>query len=348
MTAPGADEHTAVPVLDVRGLEVAAGTMPIVRGVDLTLRTGQRLGIVGESGSGKSVTALSIMRLLRAPLHITGGQVLLDGVDLVRLSRRHLDGLRGNRISMIYQDPGRALNPLMRVGDQIVEAITLHRDVDRAVARRQAADLLGEVGVHDAARRMGAFPHEFSGGLRQRVMIAIALACEPGVLICDEPTTALDVTTQALVMNLIDRICAERGLSAILITHDLGVASGFCDDIAVMYAGQFVELSSVGALFEHARHPYSSALLASTVDLESPLEEPLPAISGNPPLPSEIGEGCAFRPRCPLAEPRCAVGTIPLRTIDDARVRCIVVEPATPVDPADSVARDRAAGEAAG
>jgi oligopeptide/dipeptide ABC transporter ATP-binding protein len=310
------------PVLDVAGLEVSVGSTPIVRGVGFALSAGRRLGIVGESGSGKTLTALAIMGLHRHPIRVTGGRVRLGETDLLGLSRRRLDRVRGRRISMIYQDPGSSLNPLMTIGAQIVEAIRLHQNVSRGVARDRAAHLLGEVGIPDPRGRVDAYPHEFSGGMRQRVMIAMALAGEPEVLLCDEPTTALDVTTQARVIDLIDRICHERGLAAVLITHDLGVAAGFCDDIAVMYAGQIVESAPVAALYASPGHPYSQALMSATIDLGADLLTPIPVIPGQPPLPEDLGGGCAFAPRCPLALDRCAEPVEP-RPVGTALVRCV-------------------------
>jgi oligopeptide/dipeptide ABC transporter ATP-binding protein len=310
-------------VLQVRDLEVCVGTTPVVRGVTFDLAPGERLGIVGESGSGKSLTALSIMGLHRDPVRVSGGQVLLGGTDLISLRRKDLDRVRGARVSMIYQDPGSSLNPLMKVGAQIVEAICLHEPVTRAQGRERAMQLLDDVGVPDPGRRLDSYPHEFSGGMRQRVMIAMALACRPDVLLCDEPTTALDVTTQSLVINLIDRLCRERGVATVLITHDLGLAAGFCDTMAVMYAGQLVEYSSTSNLFAHPRHPYSHALMSATVDLSADVNAALPAIAGQPPLPGTIGAGCAFQPRCSRAVQSCSVQDIPLGQVEESLVRCV-------------------------
>jgi oligopeptide/dipeptide ABC transporter ATP-binding protein len=309
-------------VLEVVDLQIAAGRTPIVRGVSFSLRAGMRLGIVGESGSGKTLTALALMGLHRPPIRVTGGQVRLAGTDLLGLRRRQLDRVRGNEISMIYQDPGSSLNPLMTIGAQVSEAIRLHADVSRAAARTRAAELLGEVGIPRARERLSAYPHEFSGGMRQRVMIAMALAGEPSVLLCDEPTTALDVTTQARVIDLIARICDARGLAAVLITHDLGVAAGFCDDIAVMYAGQIVELARTSELYARPRHPYSQALMAATIDTRVDPDRPIPAIGGAPPLPQDVPVGCAFAARCPMHQPRCDV-PVELRPVGDGMARCV-------------------------
>ena len=334
----------STPLLEVRDLEVSVAAAPVVRSVSFQLGRGERLGIVGESGSGKTLTALSIMGLHRAPVRVTGGQVLLGGTDILSLRRREMDKVRGARISMIYQDPATSLDPLMTVGAQIVEAIRLHEPVGRTQARDRAADLLGDVGVPNPRERLAAYPHEFSGGMRQRVMIAIALACQPELLLCDEPTTALDVTTQALVLQLLDRLCRERGVASVLITHDLAVASGFCDEIAVMYAGQVVEQSTAAAFFTCPAHPYSAALLSASVDLSADIGRPLPAIPGQPPLPDALGQGCAFRPRCPHAGEACATGEIPIFSVGAAKVRC--VRPLTDNGPGNPVATPIPAAEA--
>lgn len=312
--------------LEVSELHVSAGPLAILRGVSFQLAQGERLGIVGESGSGKTITALSIMGLLKSPARVTGGRVRLGDTDLLSLDRRGLNQVRGNRVAMIYQDPGAALNPLMTIGSQIVEAIRLHEKVPLGEARVRAAELLGEVGIPSPRERLSDYPHEFSGGMRQRVMIAMALSCNPEVLICDEPTTALDVTTQARVMNLIDRVCSERGVASILITHDMGVAAGFCDSIAVMYAGQLVERSSTENVFGRPQHPYTRALLAATLDLDSPVSGDLPTIPGSPPSPHQFDFACSFRDRCPYARTECGAQAIPLLSLGESDVRCIRAE----------------------
>ena len=312
--------------LEVRNLTVAAGPLSILRGVSFTLEQGGRLGIVGESGSGKSITALAIMSLLPNPARVTGGTLRLGNTDLRTLSRRGLDAVRGKRLAMIYQDPGSALNPLMSIGAQIVEAIRLHSKMTRKAAENRACELLDEVGIPDPQSRLKDYPHEFSGGMRQRVMIAMALSGDPEVLICDEPTTALDVTTQAIVMTLIDRVCQERGVAAMLITHDMGVAAGFCDEIAVMYAGEFVEQASTETLFSKPNHPYTRALLDATIDLRSPIGTVLPTIPGSPPAPQDLDIACAFRHRCPFAIAACAESAIELRHVGESDVRCIRAE----------------------
>jgi oligopeptide/dipeptide ABC transporter ATP-binding protein len=271
----------------------------------LQLRRGSRLGVVGESGSGKSLTALALMRLLHPPIELHG-EVLLDGQDLLKLSDRAMAAVRAQRISMIYQDPMSSLNPVFTVGKQIIEAVRLGSAVSTAQARRRAVELLGEVGVPEPTRRVDSYPHEFSGGMRQRVMIAMALASEPEVLIADEPTTALDVTTQARVMDLLSRVVAEHGVAVVLITHDLGVAAGFCDEIKVMYAGRFVEGAPVDTLYREPVHPYSEALLGAVCRLDAALDQPMITIGGQPPLPGALPAGCPFHPRCPHAVARCA------------------------------------------
>jgi oligopeptide/dipeptide ABC transporter ATP-binding protein len=293
-------------ILAVEGLEVTVGDTPIVRDVSLSLAPGGRLGLVGESGCGKTVTAMAVMGLLRRPLERTAGRVMLGDTDLATLGRRRLDRLRGSRIAMVYQDPMASLNPLQRVGRQVVEAVRLHSDVSRGAARARAVELLDEVGIPDPAARVDSYPHELSGGMRQRVMIAMALAGEPEVLLCDEPTTALDVTTQRRIVELLTRISDERRLAIVLITHDLGVAAGLVDEVAVMYAGRIVERAPVAELYARPRHPYTEALLGAACDLTLPLDRPIPTIPGQPPLPSEVDDGCSFRSRCRYARDLCA------------------------------------------
>jgi oligopeptide/dipeptide ABC transporter ATP-binding protein len=311
------------PILDVRGLNVAVRDTPVVRDVSLSIPAGGRLGLVGESGCGKTMTALSIMRLVKSPVHVTGGQVLLGDTDVLQLSEKELNRVRGGRIAMVYQDPMQALNPLHRIGDQIVEAIRLHTGASRVEAHARAVGLLDDVGVADAARRMKAYPHEFSGGMRQRAMIAMALATDPELLLCDEPTTALDVTTQALIIDLLMDISQERGVATMLITHDLGVAAGFCDDIVVMYAGRVIERAQVERLYQRPLHPYSEALMGASVDLEMPLDEPIPAVGGQPPVPGDMPpDVCAFHPRCPYAQDLCRRERPPLAPHSGDLVAC--------------------------
>jgi len=318
------------PALTVEGLTVVAdgrrgAAVPIVRDVSFTVARGARVGLVGESGSGKTMTAMAVMGLLRRPLRVAAGSVRLGETDLRALRGRQLARVRGGRVAMIYQDPMQSLNPLHRVGDQIAEAIRLHAPVGRREAAARAVALLDDVGIADAAAKARAHPHELSGGMRQRVMIAMALAADPELLLCDEPTTALDVTTQRRIVELLVRISRERGVAMVMITHDLGVAAGFCHEIAVMYAGRLVEQAPVRELYAAPRHPYTEALLGAACDLTLPLDRPIPTIAGQPPLPGQLAGGCSFHPRCPYAQEVCAAERPPLRDADEAtsaRVAC--------------------------
>ena len=299
-TSAGASSRDVI--LDVRDLAVAFGhgkhEAHAVRGVSFQVRAGRRLGLVGESGSGKSLTALSVMRLVPKPGRITAGEVLLDGTDLLRLEPGEMAKVRGGRIGMVYQDPLSALNPVRTVGHQIVEAIRIHLPVSRREARARTIELLGDVGVPDPSRRIDSYPHELSGGMRQRVVIAMAMCADPVLLIADEPTSALDVTTQALIIELIARLGEERGTAVILITHDLAVAAEFCAEIEVMYAGRIVERGPTERLFSRPIHPYSEALLDSILLIDSEIAGPIPGIPGQPPLLQRLPPGCAFHPRC--------------------------------------------------
>jgi peptide/nickel transport system ATP-binding protein len=300
---------TSVPALDIRNLRtefrVGGGWYPAVRDLSLSLAQNETLAIVGESGSGKSVTALSILRLLpRAGARIGAGEVMFDGRDLVKLSEREMSEVRGNAIAMIFQEPMTSLNPTMTVGDQIAEAITIHRGGSRAEAIAEALRLLKEVKIPSAEYRIQEYPHQFSGGMRQRVMIAMALACRPRILLADEPTTALDVTIQAQVLLQLNELKQAYGMSVLFITHNLGVVAQIADRVAVMYAGEVVELAGVETLFARPMHPYTEALLRampradrSTDDLE-PIPGSVPAVTAMP-------KGCAFAPRCPIKQPSC-------------------------------------------
>jgi peptide/nickel transport system ATP-binding protein len=296
--------------LDVRDLvvEISIPRRPSikpVRGVSFEVKPGQRVGIVGESGSGKSLTALALMRLLPPRARIAGGEVHLGGRDLARLSERQMARVRGGRISIVYQDPMSSLNPLLTVGSQIIEAIAAHGRVGRREARARAVAVLADVGLPQPERRVDDYPHQFSGGMRQRVMIAMAICTNPDVLIADEPTTALDVTTQARIMEMLGRIVEERGMGVILITHDLGLASSFCDDINVMYGGRIVESGRAEAVLRTPAHPYSEALLDSICGLDRDVAAPIAAIAGQPPLPDRLPPGCSFHPRCAYAQDLC-------------------------------------------
>jgi oligopeptide/dipeptide ABC transporter ATP-binding protein len=298
-----------VPVLEIRDLKTYfsgdGGEVRSVDGVSLHVDAGETLGIVGESGSGKSVTALSVMRLIpNPPGRYAGGQILFEGRDLIRLSKADMRRMRGNKLSMIFQEPMTSLNPVLTVGAQIAESILLHQDADRSAAYAKALELLRLVNIPAPERRINEFPHQLSGGMRQRVMIAIALACNPRLLIADEPTTALDVTIQAQILDLLRKLRAELGMAIMLITHDLGVVAEMCDRVVVMYGGKVVEEAVVDALFDNPLHPYTEGLLASIPRLDDDVEE-LYAIEGSVPNPSERAPGCAFAPRCRYAFDRC-------------------------------------------
>jgi oligopeptide/dipeptide ABC transporter ATP-binding protein len=307
-TLPAAETRTVLAVRDLVVEISLPRRAPIrpVRGISFDVRSGRRVGIVGESGSGKSLTALALMRLLPPRARIAGGHVHLGGRDLAHVSEREMARIRGGAISTVYQDPMSSLNPLMSVGSQITEAIAAHESIRRRAARGRAIQVLADVGLPQPARRVDDYPHQLSGGMRQRAMIAMAICTNPDVLIADEPTTALDVTTQARIMEMLDRIVQERQMGVILITHDLGLASSFCDDIHVMYAGRIVESGPADAVLNLPAHPYSEALLNSICGLDRDVERPIAAISGQPPLPHQLPSGCPFHPRCIYAQAVCA------------------------------------------
>nr|WP_222131641.1 ABC transporter ATP-binding protein [Pseudonocardia sp. C8] len=282
------------------------GTVPAVNGVSVAVDRGETIAVVGESGSGKSVTARTIMGLSTPPGRITSGSIRLAGRELVGLSDREWRSIRGSRISMVFQDPMRSLNPTMKIGRQITESIRLHTGLDRARARARAVELLDAVRIAAPQRRVDEYPHQLSGGMRQRVMIALALSCRPDLLIADEPTTALDVTTQQQILDLVAELQAELGMAVMLITHDIGVAASSAEKVFVMYAGQVVESGPSRQVFAEPRMPYTEALLDSIPSLDARSHEPLPAIEGAPPDLAELGPGCSFRPRCTRATPTCA------------------------------------------
>jgi oligopeptide/dipeptide ABC transporter ATP-binding protein len=280
------------------------GVVRAVDGVSFSLEKGKTLGIVGESGCGKSVTALSIMGLIpKPPAKIVNGSVVFEGRDITHLRESQLEELRGNEIAMIFQDPMTSLNPTLKIGTQITEVVRRHWDVSKQEARKRAIELLDEVHIPNAAGRLDDYPHRYSGGMRQRVMIAIALACNPKLLIADEPTTALDVTVQAGVLDLLEELRDSYQMAMIIITHDMGVVAEAADDIAVMYAGQIVEQAPVLDLFDHPEHPYTEALLGSLPQIEGEgiREGRLTAIAGRPPDLIDPPDGCRFAPRCPYA-----------------------------------------------
>jgi oligopeptide/dipeptide ABC transporter ATP-binding protein len=297
-------------LLDVRGLSVEfateKGALRAVDEVDLQVRQGEVLAIVGESGSGKSVTAMTLLGLTRGPNATVAGSARFEGTDLIAAGDDELRRIRGNRISMIFQDPMTSFNPVYRVGAQIVEAIRAHRpEVSKEEGRARAVELFEAVGIADAGRRIDAYPHELSGGMRQRAMIAMALSLEPDLLIADEPTTALDVTIQAQVLGVLEQLNRERGLSTILITHDLGVVAEVADRVMVMYAGRIVEQGTLDEVFYDPQHPYTWGLLGSITRLDRPRPQRLPQIAGSPPSLLDLPQGCPFRPRCPHEFSQC-------------------------------------------
>jgi peptide/nickel transport system ATP-binding protein len=320
--------YPAAPLLDVRDLQThfvgRAGVGKAVDGVSFSIRTGETLALVGESGCGKSVTAFSILRLVADPPgRIVGGEIRFEGRDLLTLDAGAMRALRGDRIAMIFQEPMTSLNPVFTIGDQIAEAVRLHRPVSRRQALARAVELLGLVRIPDAGRRAAEYPHRLSGGMRQRAMIAMALACEPALLIADEPTTALDVTIQAQILDLIDELKARLGMAVLLITHDLGVVAQHSQRVAVMYAGRVVEQAATSDLFARPRHPYTRGLLASIPRPGGDGATRLTEIPGLVPALTDMPPGCAFLPRCPIASGRCEAARPPLVGADaERRVAC--------------------------
>jgi peptide/nickel transport system ATP-binding protein len=298
-----------VSLLEVESLTVAfeaeGASRRVVEDASFAIDAGRTVGLVGESGCGKSVTAMSIMRLLPSPpARMLSGRILFDGRDLLGLSPEEMRAIRGDRIGMVFQEPMTSLNPVLSVGFQIEEVLKLHRGLSGKAARTQAVEMLGYVGIGAPARRLGQYPHQLSGGLRQRVMIAMALVCRPQLLIADEPTTALDVTIQAQILDLLRRLKRELGMALLLITHDLGVVAETCDEVVVMYAGRIVEQATAAALFRRPRHPYTAGLLAARPRLV-PKGGKLATIPGTVPPPGRRAVGCSFAERCPRALPRC-------------------------------------------
>ncbi|MGH2494260.1 MAG: ABC transporter ATP-binding protein [Ktedonobacteraceae bacterium] len=297
-------------LLEVQDLKtyfkVKAGRVRAVNGVSFAVKPGEKVGVVGESGCGKSVTALSIMRLLPQPAgEYAGGSVLFDGEDLLDVPEKDMRKIRGAKIGIIFQDPMTCLNPTMPIGKQIGEALRIHLKLDKDEAQKRAISLLDQVGIPAASERINSYPHQFSGGMRQRVMIAIALACNPKLLIADEPTTALDVTVQAQILELINGVCSEFGTAVILITHDLGVVAGVTDRVIVMYAGKIMETAPTDELFANPRHPYTLGLLASVPRLDEKRHAQLKTIEGSPPDLIKPPTGCPFMPRCAFARAIC-------------------------------------------
>jgi len=306
--------------------ETDEGVIAAVKGVDLSVRRGQAVGLVGESGCGKSVTALSIMRLIAEPPgRIAKGEILFEGQDLLRLSEADMRRIRGDAISMIFQEPMTSLNPIHRVGNQVVETIRLHRRLSRKAAVQLTVDMFAKVGIPDPEQRIRDFPHQLSGGMRQRVMIAMALSCSPKLIIADEPTTALDVTIQAQILRLMNQLREDFGASVLLITHDLGVVAEMAEHVTVMYAGRVVETAGVQALFFDPKHPYTRGLLASIPKMDQPVPQDrmLATIPGIVPSLHDLPAGCPFQERCAQVHDRCRLQEPPLITVGAHHtVRC--------------------------
>ncbi|RLC73457.1 MAG: peptide ABC transporter ATP-binding protein [Chloroflexi bacterium] len=324
-------------LLEVKGLKTRFytqdGVVHAVNGISYTLDEGETLGIVGESGCGKSVSVLSTMRLIpEPPGKIVGGQVIFEGEDLLKMPMDEIRRVRGNKIAMIFQDPMTSLNPVLTIGRQVEEALELHMGMSRSQARQRAIELLQMVGIPQAEDRIDDYPHQFSGGMRQRVMIAMALSCNPQILIADEPTTALDVTIQAQIVDLVKRLRDEIGMAVIWITHDLGIIAGLADKVIVMYAGYIVETAPVKELYGDPRHPYTIGLLGSLPRLDAHQSRRLVSIEGLPPDLIDLPPGCPFAPRCDYIIDRCLEENPPLEVVgpNNHRIACWVDVKATP------------------
>lgn len=323
-------------ILSVDNLHISfqtqSGVVKAVRGVNFTLHKGETLAIVGESGSGKSVTSKSIMRLL--PKHntiIPEGEIMYEGRDLLKLSVNDMQKVRGSEISMVFQDPMTSLNPTMKIGKQIMEGLSKHQKLTKSEARQKALDMLGLVGIPNPEARLDAYPHQFSGGMRQRVVIAMALACNPKVLIADEPTTALDVTIQAQILRLMKELQEKMDTAIVLITHDLGVVANMADRVAVMYAGEIVEQGTLDEIFYEPQHPYTLGLLRSMPNLNASRSEPLIPIPGSPPDLATLGTGCPFAARCPYTMKVCHDFHPETTALNDSHsVSCWLQDPRTP------------------
>ncbi len=309
------------PLVEIRDLRVSFEGVPALRGIDFAVSPGEAVGLVGESGCGKSITWLAALGLL-GPTARVSGSVRLQGEELLGAPPARLDAVRGGRIAMIFQDPATALNPVHRLGWQVEEALRLHRGLEGAAARAEALRLFERVGIPDAARRLASYPHEMSGGQNQRVMIAMALAGAPDLLIADEPTTALDATIQAQILDLLREIQAEAGMAMVLISHDLGVVADLCTRVGVMYAGRLVEMAPAAELFAEPQHPYTCGLLGALPDMSGPRRR-LVAIPGSVPEPGRLPAGCAFAPRCGFATAACAAGVPELEAVgEDHHAAC--------------------------
>jgi oligopeptide/dipeptide ABC transporter ATP-binding protein len=313
-------------VISVRNLSitvpVANKHIPVVDDISFDIPEGKKVGLVGESGSGKSLTALAMMRLIKDPVRIQSGSIFLNNREILGLKMQDFRKVRGSEIAMIYQDPMSALNPIMKVGNQVIESIRLRNDISRKLAKEKTIELFEQVGISEPNKRIESYPFEMSGGMLQRVVIAIALSGDPKVLIADEATTALDVTTQARVLSLIDKLADERGLAVLLITHDLGVAAQYSDDIMVMYAGKIVEKGSVDTIFKSPIHPYTAGLLNSKCDYTTDISKPINSIEGQPPRPDNRPRGCVFSPRCDFASEVCDRDVPKLQFIQNREISC--------------------------
>lgn len=300
-------------------------TVNAVNDVSFVLKVGKTLGLVGETGAGKTTIARSILRVLQTPpAVIENGEIIFDGEDILEISEKEMQNIRGNMITMIFQDPMTSLNPVMTVGEQIAEVIRLHEKITKHEAKPRANEMLEMVGI--PAERFGEYPHQFSGGMKQRVVIAIALACRPQLLLADEPTTALDVTIQAQILDLMKKLNEVQQTSTILITHDLGVVAEMCDDVAVVYAGQIVEQGTLADVFNNPSHPYTQGLFGAIPDIEEDRERLIP-IDGMPPDPAALPSGCYFNPRCPRATEACRQGNIPMVEISEGHFcRCLTIK----------------------
>jgi len=313
-----------LPLLEVKDLHTefrtGAGVVPAVDGISYSVERGETVAIVGESGSGKTAGALSILRLIPDPPgRISRGEILFDGRDLLRLSGEEIREIRGADIGMIFQEPMTSLNPVLTIGRQITETLEQHRGANRAAAQKRAIELLGMVGIADPARRLRQYPHQLSGGMRQRIMIAIALACNPKLIIADEPTTALDVTIQAQILELMQKLTQQLGVALIIITHNLGVVARYAQRVNVMYAGRIVEAGPAAEIYHNPRHPYTMALLRSVPRLDRPRQARLDPVEGQPPDLTRLDAGCSFRPRCRFAVEACALSRPPLQPAADGQ-----------------------------
>ena len=316
-------------LLEVQNLRVdfptRRGTLIAVDDVSFEIKAGEVLGVVGESGAGKSLTGAAIIGLLEPPGRISGGEVRLAGKRIDNLAQEQIRQIRGREIGMVFQDPLTSLNPLFRVGEQLIETLQTHADLDEKSARKQAIDWLAEVGIPSPEVRIDQYPHQFSGGMRQRVVIALALCANPKLIIADEPTTALDVSIQAQIISLLKRLCREHGTAVMLITHDMGVIAETADRVAVMYAGRLVEIGEARKVIQNAKHPYTLGLMGSIPTIGD-TEEELRQIQGSMPRLAEIPEGCAFNPRCPNVKDHCRNKRPELQSVDESSVACWLFE----------------------